>query len=67
MLVRKCDLETAQALSRADKEKLLAIIELDSLQTDKGIMAAAVFISSIARREQKKRGDAMTNEPPERA
>lgn len=67
MLVRKCDAETAQALSRADKEKLLAIIELDSLQTDKGIKAAALFISAIAKREQKKRGDAMTNGQPERA
>lgn len=67
MLVRKCDAETAEALSNADKKKLLAIIELDSLQTEKGITAAAVFINAIARREQKKRGDAMTDELPERA
>lgn len=54
MLVRKCDTETAEALQGLDRIKLLAIIELDSLQTETAIKAAATFVHRLAEKEQGK-------------
>lgn len=54
MLVRKCDAEMAADLGELDRKKLLAIVELDSLQTEKAITAAAVFIHRLAEKEQGK-------------
>jgi hypothetical protein len=53
MLVRKCDPETARQLSKKDKQKLLAIITLDSIEEPDLIRRALDKITELARQQRR--------------
>ena len=53
MLVRKCYKDTARELSAKDKEKLLAIITLDSIEEPKLIRKALEYITELARQQRR--------------
>ena len=53
MLVRKCDQETARELTKKDKEKLLAIITLDSIEEPALIHKALDAIERLARQQRR--------------
>lgn len=53
MLVRKCDRETARELSKKDKQKLLAIITLDSIEEPGLIRKALAKIEELARQQRR--------------
>ena len=53
MLVRKCDQATARELTTKDKEKLLAIITLDSIEEPELIRKALEIIERLARQQRR--------------
>lgn len=53
MLVRKCDTETARELSTKDKQKLLAIITLDSIEEPHLIRKALEMITELAHQQRR--------------
>lgn len=53
MLVRKCDRETARVLSEKDKQKLLAIITLDSIEEPELIKKALDMITELAKQQRR--------------
>lgn len=53
MLVRKCDRETATELSKKDKQKLLAIITLDSIEEPGLIRKALRLITELAQEQRR--------------
>ena len=53
MLVRKCDAETARELSKKDKQKLLAIITLDSIEEPDLIRRALKLITELAHQQRR--------------
>lgn len=53
MLVRKCDQETARELPVKDKQKLLAIITLDSIEEPQLIRRALDIITELARQQRR--------------
>ena len=53
MLVRKCDTETARELSQKDKQKLLAIVTLDSIEEPHLIRKALELITELAKKQRR--------------
>lgn len=53
MLVRKCDQDTAKVLPKKDKQKLLAIITLDSIEEPDLIRKALRFITELAQEQRR--------------
>lgn len=53
MLVRKADPQTAKELSETDRQKLLAIVTLDSIEEPKLIRMALTFITDLAHRPRR--------------
>lgn len=53
MLVRKCDQETARELTTKDKQKLLAIITLDSIEEPQLIRKALRLIEELAHQQRR--------------
>ena len=53
MLVRKCDLETSRDLTTKDKEKLLAIVMLDSIEEPELIHKALEIIERLSRQQRR--------------
>lgn len=53
MLVRKCDLETAEALPVKDKKKLMAIVNIDFLEDEKNIEQVLKLAIKLSEKEQR--------------
>ena len=53
MMVRKCDPETASQLSQKDKQKLLAIVTLDSIEEPELIKKALDKITELAYQQRR--------------
>lgn len=53
MLVRKCDPETAKDLSLKDRQKLLAIVLLDSIEEPDLIGKALEYIARLTKRQRR--------------
>lgn len=53
MLVRKCDAEMATTLSKKDRQKLLAIITLDSIEEPELIKKALEKITELAYQQRR--------------
>lgn len=56
MMVRKSDLQTAKVLSKTDKQKLLAIVTLDSIEDPRLIQKALAVITELSQEQKGKAG-----------